>query len=1131
MGIAATTYRLVWTLLFLGVFNLHAQVSDDFSDGDFTNNPTWTGDDAFFIVENEMLRSNSPDAAIYLLSTPNSLIENTEWNFYINLDLATSGVNFVDVYLVADDANLELSDNAYFLRFGGTPDEISFYKKVDGVQSLLIDGEDGLIGSSSNNIFAIHVTRDGSGNWDLNYDIGATGAFNSLGNITDSDVTTTEYFGFQIEQSSAASAVNSHYFDDIEISVIQPDVTPPQVLSVTTLSETELLVIFDEPLSESSAEALSNYSVNNGIGSATSAELNETNPTEVNLSFASSFVSGTEYTLSVSGVEDVLGNAMSSQDINFLFYQFEEGTFKEVVFNEIFPDPTPAVGLPEAEYLEIFNASDSYFDLSGWTLVNTSTEVNLATTLFAPGDFLILCDEDDAPAFEDFGTVISLPSFPALSNAGDSLRLKNANGDLVDFVVYSSSWYQDPDKAQGGYSLELINPFTECSGVSNWSASNSSSGGTPGSINSIFDDMPDQSAPEIVGYELLNNQTLVVVFSEIMNQESLATGNYVWNEGITTSAAVPSADLLSATLSLSAPLQVGTAYTLVLSGMTDCVGNPIVANSSIEVFLGEEPLPGELIISEIMADPTPSNGLPEAEYFELYNNGNRALELSGCALNDKVFENPFVLLPSEYVICIDDEVAIDFLVYPRKYIIEDLGGTYLTNGGRELVLTNVSGDELDRVDYELSWYQDADQEEGGYSLERINLMEPCRGADNWSGSEADLGGTPNAQNSIWSDAPDNIPPEPLKVYVRSETVIEVVFSETLDPLSIPGCLVNISPNIEVLEKTFQAEAPNAVFITLAEAIAVGTVYELAIDEVFDCSGNQMEAAFGLAFGFPEMGEPGDVLINEVLFNPATGGVDYVEVYNASPKIIGLKGWALQNQDLTTREITEDPDILLPGDYVLFTSDAQSTYRDFPLGHLENFLEMESLPSFNNSDGSVLIVDSNEVLIDRFDYSEDYHLELLQSFKGVSLERVNFSMETNNPNNWTSAAESVGFGTPGYQNSQYRPQGSTGATIALDNKLFSPDNDGFQDLLLINYSLDTPGFLANVVIYDSRGRQIKELTNNLVLGAEGTITWDGVADNGSKARIGPHIVYVDLFTTDGRTEKFKLPCIVAGKLSN
>ena len=66
-----------------------AQVQDDFTDGDFIVNPSWTGDQAKFEVNSEhQLHLNAPavtDAAY--LSTPNSSIDNTEWLFYYGLCL------------------------------------------------------------------------------------------------------------------------------------------------------------------------------------------------------------------------------------------------------------------------------------------------------------------------------------------------------------------------------------------------------------------------------------------------------------------------------------------------------------------------------------------------------------------------------------------------------------------------------------------------------------------------------------------------------------------------------------------------------------------------------------------------------------------------------------------------------------------------------------------------------------------------------------------------------------------------------------------------------------------------------------------------------------------------------------
>jgi hypothetical protein len=40
----------------------------------------------------------------------------------------------------------------------------------------------------------------------------------------------------------------------------------------------------------------------------------------------------------------------------------------------------------------------------------------------------------------------------------------------------------------------------------------------------------------------------------------------------------------------------------------------------------------------------------------------------------------------------------------------------------------------------------------------------------------------------------------------------------------------------------------------------------------------------LPFAQTDTAKPGDVLINEILFNPYTGSYDFVEVYNVSQKL-------------------------------------------------------------------------------------------------------------------------------------------------------------------------------------------------------------------------------------------------------
>lgn len=1127
--------RRFCTFLFLAsIFPsaLYGQISEDFSDGDFTSNPAWSGSESLFVVENEVLRSNSPGEANYFLSTPNTEIDDTEWTFYINLDFSTSGANYVDVYLVADNADLSAVQNGYFLRFGGTPDEISFYKISSGDQSLLIDGEDGVIGSSGNNIFELKVQRTASGDWTVAYDPDQSGTFLPGGSVNDNDISTTAFFGFRIEQSSAASPVNSHYFDAISVGPIPVDTTPPEVISATAPSDTQLQLTFSEPVEQSSAENIENYDITGVFSSVSAAELDAQDPSVVNLTLDLPVGNGATIVLFVMNIEDLSGNAMDQQTLEILYFSPDDAGYKDVVFNEIMADPSPSQGLPDAEFIEIFNASETkIFDFQNWEFANSDIEKVLGAAVLMPGEYLLLCDVEDTSLLAPFGNTLGIASFTAIANSGDSLTLLNPDGELIDRVSFTTDWYNDPDKDDGGYTLELINPFTDCSGQSNWSASNSSNGGTPGDANSIFDDSPDTTPPTISSFLVLSDQSLRIHFNETMDESSLNNATYSWSGGISTSGVNPAADLTSVMLDLDSPLQTGLAYTLTISGVADCPGNEIAPNTSIEILLGVQPELYDLLITEIMADPSPSQGLPEGEYFELYNASDKVIDIAGVSLNDKTLTDSEILFPGDYLLCIDAANATAFLLYPDAYILPDLGSTYFTNGGRDVRLYNASGDFIDQANYSSDWYGDPEKTDGGYSLERINLEEPCRSAGNWKASEASQGGTPGQENSVNSTIPDTQMPHLTEVFVEQNNSITVHFSEPIDSLSLLTAEIEISPEINPVSIDNVPPYYTSIQVELNDTLTGGVIYTLSITGIKDCVGNEMTETESLPFGLPQEGLPGDILINEILFNPNTGGSDFVEIVNVSDKIVGLQEWTLQNQSLTTDIITDEPLVIFPGDYMVFTESPQNIEQEYPFGKPENYVEVESVPSYSNSEGAVILTNAMQEVIDRFDYTEDYHFSLLTSFKGVSLERTSFTRPTQDPGNWTSAAETEGFATPGKINSQYNPEGTATSNFELESKLFSPDNDGFEDILNINYTFDSPGNAATLKIFDRRGRQVKLLTDNELLGTEGTLTWDGVTDRGSKARIGPYILLISVFDLDGNTETVKLPLIVAGNLSN
>ena len=163
--------KYVYLLLLLLPSLAHAQLRDDFTDGNFTTNPAWTGDAASFQVTTQQLQSNGAGVTgtAIALSTPCQASTGTVWEFWANLRLATSSGNLADVWLMASQTDLKNTSNTgYFVRLGGTADEVSLFRK-DSTRTavLVIDGLDGTLASTTNNLVRVRVTRTTANRWTL----------------------------------------------------------------------------------------------------------------------------------------------------------------------------------------------------------------------------------------------------------------------------------------------------------------------------------------------------------------------------------------------------------------------------------------------------------------------------------------------------------------------------------------------------------------------------------------------------------------------------------------------------------------------------------------------------------------------------------------------------------------------------------------------------------------------------------------------------------------------------------------------------------------------------------------------------------------------------------------------------
>lgn len=518
------------------------------------------------------------------------------------------------------------------------------------------------------------------------------------------------------------------------------------------------------------------------------------------------------------------------------------------------------------------------------------------------------------------------------------------------------------------------------------------------------------------------------------------------------------------------------------------------------------PQPKQLLLNELMIDPSPANDLPEAEYLELLNNSPHTFNLKHLQIADASSQSNlphYFLAPKETVILCDD--LEDF---PSIQAAIALNLPSLNNASDSIQLWLHDSILIDAVYYKDDWH--TVDTEGGVSLELINPYSACSSKNNWASSTHPTGGTPAQINSVFDTIADNTPPQILSMSWQSDT-LSILLDETSEiSTSSIGLLEGNGTNWHVY---------------FNPALATNKAHNITLIDVKDCEGNTH--SIQLEFIVPAIVETGDVLINEILFNPIEGDNDFIEIYNHSDKFIDLNNWALANQYAdtiaNTKTISDSSFIIYPKEIWVLCKDAQTLLHYHPTAIVHQIIELQSLPAYNNDAGSVYLL-AKDKLIDAFHYSEELHFDLLHSVDGVSLERI-----SPNANQWHSASENAGFATPTLVNSQNNESPLNSEPLALSPKIFSPNNDGEDDLLQIQINLTENGYAGSVHIFNAQGIHINTIANNVLFGTNNTFYWDGLNSQGLKAPIGRYIVLLSAFNTNGKIVNTKKTCVLGGQL--
>ena len=188
-----------------------------------------------------------------------------------------------------------------------------------------------------------------------------------------------------------------------------------------------------------------------------------------------------------------------------------------------------------------------------------------------------------------------------------------------------------------------------------------------------------------------------------------------------------------------------------------------------------------------------------------------------------------------------------------------------------------------------------------------------------------------------------------------------------------------------------------------------------------------------------------------------------------------------------------------------------------------------MPGLNNESGTILLLNSNNEIIDQFNYNNSYHDHWITHPEGISLERILFDSPTEEPANWHSAAKSSGGATPGYQNSIVVKEDNGTGLVSVAPAIFSPNDDGYNDFLEILLNPNATDWLTNIRVYNASGIEIRRLANNLSIGPNDRIIWDGKDDNHNKSSVGIYILHIEMFQQEGHSKSYKISCAITDKL--
>ncbi|MBN1117902.1 MAG: lamin tail domain-containing protein [Bacteroidales bacterium] len=679
----------------------------------------------------------------------------TTWNYSVRYDYNPSSSNNWAIWIASDRSQEEMYPEGVAqglilgVNYSGSDDYIKLWNQKNGViEEIVNTAYNWQEKIETGSIVKLKAERTFQGVF--NIFIGKPdGEWDTIGSGQDTLINRSEYTGIYYKYSSTQD--RKLWVDEVHLSgYLQKDIFPPKIESVETREYNMVILTFNELIDTNIIPAIR---LNRNISPERTSWKTAT---QLVCKFTQVF--SEQNLLEVYGLIDIKGNTAELISYSFDFYIPQP---YDIVITEVLPDPTPSYGLPESEYIELFNRSEHVINIESWNLCIDKNKIEFPNAEIYPGKYYLITDKSTVEDYPDSVSVIGINKFPALPNDGTELILRDKYGTLIFAVDYSEFNYITEYKQDGGWSFEMADINNPCIISENWQESKNALGGTPGYVNSILANLIDTTPPGVMRTVSLGSNRMKIFFSEPMDSLSLIeTGNYsISVADISLINIVPTTPFFKdAEIVFSNNIIADEIISMQLSGgIMDCSGNQLT-DTCIYFGLAKNADSSDILLNEVLFEA--SDSVPE--FIELYNNSNKVIDLKSFSIGFSTNQNEILsgeimlcssnlqLLPNEYIVFTGEkqQLITQYPNSPQSQIIEVNTWKNLSNEGGFITLLDSWGNVMDKAIYGPEIQFSLLNETRGVSLEKIAFKSDGSRTDSWHSASHEVNyATPALVNS------------------------------------------------------------------------------------------------------------------------------------------------------------------------------------------------------------------------------------------------------------------------------------------------------------------------------------------------------------------------------------------------